>query len=312
MKLSLPGLLLLTALGCHSIGFAQPSKQQEKEPQTSNLFSKLSENSKWQKVAAIPLDFHTWHPQGLTKVGDAFFLTAVKVIRAPRRYERPVNGFDRDTGEGEGLLFRFSAEGKLLDSLRLDHGSIYHPGGIDFDGKNIWVPVCEYRPFGRSIIYRVNPFTMQAAAMDTLNDAIGALAYNRQSSTLVGMNWGSRKFYRWQLRKNRLQLENKKGTVNPHFYVDYQDCTYAGNGRMICSGLRTYQNSTGEKMSLGGLEMIDMQSYNAAMQWPVTEYSAKGTVMSQNPFYIESVNGKLQLFFIPDDNVSVMYIYRLE
>jgi len=74
-------------------------------------------------------------PQGLTKVGDVFFLTAVKVIHAPRRY----------------------------------------PGGIDFDGNNIWVPVCEYRPFGNSIIYKVNPFTMQATAMDTLHDAIGAV-----------------------------------------------------------------------------------------------------------------------------------------
>jgi hypothetical protein len=312
MKHFFPRFLFLAAFTWHSAGFAQTSKQQEKEPETAKLFSKLSENSKWKKIAAIPLDFHTWHPQGLTKIGDTFFLTAVKVICAPRRYEQPVNGFDRDTGEGEGLLFRFNADGRLLDSLRLDHGSIYHPGGIDFDGKNIWVPVCEYRPFGSSIIYKVNPSTMQATAMDTLNDAIGAVAYNRQSSTLVGMNWGSRKFYRWQLKQRRLQLEDKEGTVNPHFYVDYQDCTYAGNGQMICSGLRTYQNSTGAKIRLGGLEMVDMQSYTAAMQWPVTEYSAKGTVMSQNPFYIESVNGKLQLFFIPDDNVSVMYIYRLE
>jgi len=23
---------------------------------------------------------------------------------------------------------------------------VYHPGGIDFDGVNIWVPVAEYRP----------------------------------------------------------------------------------------------------------------------------------------------------------------------
>ena len=39
---------------------------------------------------------------------------------------------------------------------------MYHPGGIDYDGDDIWVPVAEYRPNSRSIVYRVDPETMKA------------------------------------------------------------------------------------------------------------------------------------------------------
>ena len=34
---------------------------------------------------------------------------------------------------------------------------MYHPGGIDYDGRHIWVSVAEYRPNSRSIVYRIDP-----------------------------------------------------------------------------------------------------------------------------------------------------------
>ncbi|MFT3945820.1 MAG: DUF6454 family protein [Agriterribacter sp.] len=71
-----------------------------------------------------------------------------------------------------------------LYSIQLGKDVIYHPGGIDFDGKYIWVPVCEYRPFGKSMIYRVNPETMKATLVTTIPDAIGAVAYNKDNNEL--------------------------------------------------------------------------------------------------------------------------------
>ncbi len=44
-------------------------------------------------------------------------------------------------------------------------GAMFHPGGIDFDGQFIWVPVGEYRPDSRSIVYRVDPVTMAATGV---------------------------------------------------------------------------------------------------------------------------------------------------
>ena len=37
--------------------------------------------------------------------------------------------------------------------LAIGEGSIYHPGGMDYDGKSIRVPAAEYRPNSRAISY---------------------------------------------------------------------------------------------------------------------------------------------------------------
>ena len=63
------------------------------------------------------------------------------------------DGFDRDTGEGVGHLFKLNMKGNLIADLTLGEGSMYHPGGIDYDGQSIWVPVAEYRPNSRAITY---------------------------------------------------------------------------------------------------------------------------------------------------------------
>lgn len=97
-------------------------------------------------VDSIVLDFPSYHTQGLTKVGSHYFLTAVKIKRWPQKYPTPVDKFDRDTGEGKGFLFKFDENGKLIGKTQIGEGSSYHPGGIDFDGNYIWIPVCEYRP----------------------------------------------------------------------------------------------------------------------------------------------------------------------
>ncbi|MGN6491620.1 MAG: DUF6454 family protein [Agriterribacter sp.] len=283
---------------------------------TYEHFSRLNADASWRLVDSIPLNFTTYHTQGLTKVGTFYFLSAVKVIRWPKKYPELKNGYDRDNGEGIGYLFKFSKEGKLVDSIRLGKGVIYHPGGIDFDGSHIWVPVCEYRPLGKSIVYRVDPNTLKAEVVARIPDAIGAVAYNRATNELVGMNWGSRKFYRWKITRNKgitvANLFDEKGCVNPHFYVDFQDCKYAGAGNMICSGLRAYKNAKGEVVRLGGLEMIDMNSFDAGLQLPVTEYTTKGVILTNNPFYVEPAGKALQFYFMPEDDRSTLYIYRME
>ena len=56
---------------------------------------------------------------------------------------------DRSAGVGRGWLFKFTPRA-VAGTAELTDGVVYHPGGIDFDGKNIWVPVAEYRPNSRS------------------------------------------------------------------------------------------------------------------------------------------------------------------
>src|SRR5262245_49285332 len=107
---------------------------------------KLTRAVRWQPVAEIPLGFRTHHPQGMVKIGDTFFVSSVEIVKPTTRYPELRDGYDRDTGEGVGHLFKIDAKGNLLADLKLGEGAIYHPGGIDYDGHHIWVPVAEYRP----------------------------------------------------------------------------------------------------------------------------------------------------------------------
>ena len=45
--------------------------------------------------------------------------------------------------------------GNLVADLPLTEGAMYHPGGVDYDGRDIWVPLAEYRPDSHAIVYRV-------------------------------------------------------------------------------------------------------------------------------------------------------------
>jgi hypothetical protein len=161
--------------------------------------TKLSRGTQWKPVSAVPINFLTHHPQGMVKIGDTLFVSSVEIKEPTKRFPQPVDGYDRDTGVGVGHLFKIDMKGNLIADITLGEGTIYHPGGIDFDGKHIWVPVAEYRPNSRSIVYRVDPETMKAEEMFRFPDHVGGVVHNTDDKTLHGVSWGSRRFYRWSL-----------------------------------------------------------------------------------------------------------------
>ena len=61
------------------------------------------------------------------------------------------------SGKGIWRLFVIDRQGNLKKDIRLGEGTAYHPGGIDYDGQNVWVPAAEYRPSSRAIVYTVDP-----------------------------------------------------------------------------------------------------------------------------------------------------------
>ena len=93
----------------------------------ADRFRRLTRESTWRKADEVRLNFRTYHPQGMAVVGDRFFLSSVEVI-------------DRGEGRGVGHLFEVDFRGNLLRQARLGEGSMYHPGGIDFDGRGSGCP----------------------------------------------------------------------------------------------------------------------------------------------------------------------------
>lgn len=274
----------------------------------------LTRESTWRQVASIPVSFDTHHPQGMVKIGDEFFFSSVEIRRRTRRLSQPSGGYDRDTGEGVGHLFKIDHSGKLLFDLRLGQGTIYHPGGIDYDGTHIWVPVAEYRPNSRSIVYKVDPRTMRATEVLRFADHIGAIVHNTDDRTLHGVSWGSRRFYRWTLDVggrvvNAATPPGQLATPNRSHYVDYQDCKYAGRRRMLCTGVAEIRADGRPPVRLGGLDLVDLQDGRPLHQVPVLLWTAGGLDMTHNPVWTEATASGLRAYFMPEDDRSTIYVY---
>ena len=241
----------------------------------SERVKKLTRGVQWRQVAAIPIKFNTHHPQGMIKVGDTFYVSSVEIKTATKRFAQLQDGYDRDTGEGAGHVFKFDKDGNLLADLAIGEGSAYHPGGMDYDGKWIWVPTAEYRPNSRAIIYRVDPATMKAYEVFRYGDHIGGLVRITRNNTLHGVSWGSRRFYTWALDANDRPTNadtppERLRVANPSGYIDYQDCKYLGGQEALCSGLNMYQmKKDAPRFALGGFEIVDLAANRAVFQMPV-------------------------------------------
>jgi hypothetical protein len=277
--------------------------------------TKLTRDSSWTLVAAVPIAFRTHHPQGMVKIGETLFVSSVEVKVATKRLAQPAGGYDRDTGEGVGHLFKVDMAGHLIADLRLSEGTIYHPGGIDYDGKYIWVPVAEYRPNSRSIVYRVDPDTMTSTEVFRFADHIGAIVHNTDDHTLHGVSWGSRRFYRWMLGSdgkvtNADTSPEKLRTLNASHYLDYQDCKYLGGRRMLCTGVTEMrQTPDAPPFRLGGIELVNVDDGRPVHQVPVLLWTAGGLDMTHNPVWIEPTAIGLRAYFMPEDDTSTLYVY---
>jgi hypothetical protein len=281
----------------------------------SERIARLSRDSAWTLASTIPVAFTTFHPQGMVKIGDTFFVSAVEVRVPAKRFAQPVDGFDRDTGEGVGHLFKIGSDGRLLGEVKLGEGTIYHPGGIDYDGRNIWVPVAEYRPNSRAIVYRVDPPTLRAVEAFRFPDHIGGIVHDTDDNTLHGVSWGSRRFYRWTLdAQNRVTnaaaAPESLRTLNPSHYVDYQDCKYAGGSRMLCTGVAEMrQTPASPPFRLGGIDLVDLRDGRPLHQVPLLLWTPSGMDMTHNPVWIEPTATGLRGYFMPEDDKSTIYIY---
>ena len=269
-------------------------------------------NSVWTAVSARAVGFDTHHPQGMVRVGEALFVSSVEVKAATRRFPAPVDGMDRDAGAGVGHLFKMDLQGRLLSRTTLGEATMYHPGGIDYDGRWIWTSVAEYRPDSRSIVYRVDPDTLQATEVFRFADHLGAIVHDPARRELHAVSWGSRRFHRWTVgSRGEVNPGAVRTSLNPSLYVDYQDCKYVGAGQMLCSGVTEMRPpAAAAPFRLGGLDLVSLDDGRPLHQVPIPLWTTSGLAMSQNPVWIEpNQSGGLRVYFMPEDNQSTLYIY---
>jgi hypothetical protein len=329
--------ILFISLGCTSHLPTEDVRSQDDE--VTFAFKKLTKSNDWKLMEIIDIDFQAFHTQGMVKIDNTYFVSAVEIIEGTDTYGETDQLWDfsltRTEGKGRGWLFKFDEDGHLLAKVELTNKSAFHPGGIDFDGQYIWVPVAEYRPNSKTDIYRVDPKTMEAKLSFRVNDHIGSIIHNPHFDTFHGVSWGGRRLYEWnvQLKSNDLgSILKETWHPNPTHYIDYQDCQYLGINYMLCSGFQKHETPLG-KISLGGIELIDISDEipKVVHMLPVAQYWSVDITnenlpptnaemnIANNPFWVEIIKEQvstdkeiklLRFYFMPDsEKVSKLFIY---
>jgi hypothetical protein len=225
----------------------------------------------------------------------------VQILEPTVKYPTPQGGYDRTPGKGIGHLFVMDRAGHLQKDITLGEGDMYHPGGIDSDGTNIWVPVAQYRPNSSAIIYRVDATTLAVHKQFQVADHFGGIVMDKQTGHLVGNTWGSRRFAEWNLRGKQLRTWD-----NPNFFVDYQDCQHVPNAKMLCAGVTNLPQTpsaggAAATYELGGIAMIDLTTEQVTREIPFQKWSTAGHVATRNPFKLTAEGNHLTMRVAPDN-----------
>lgn len=302
---------------------ASPAQPEHRDNDTTRIFRLLGKNAVWTPVASITVNWPTFHTQGLVKIGQTLYVSAVEVLEPTRRDTAVTTdslydfSIDRTAGSGRGWLFKFTLDGQLLGKVELTDGDRFHPGGIDFDGKHLWVPVAEYRPNSASNVYRMDPESLAVEHVFSVPDHIGGIVHNRDGGTLNGVSWGSRRLYSWDLggQAHPGVPRASSWVPNPQFYIDYQDCHYQGIEYMLCGGVGGYSSPLGS-IAFGGLDLLDLRTRQMVHQVPVNlfvdegEGPKAGLALTHNAFWLEPHGEGLRGYFMTEtDNQAELLVY---
>lgn len=263
-------------------------------------FAGVDRNTNWQLTNTLKLNFPTYHTEGIAFTADHIFLTAVQITEPTVKFPALQDGYDRTPGKGIGHLFVMDQAGNLQKDITLGEGDMYHPGGIDFDGTNVWIPVAQYRPNSSAIIYRVDASTLAVHKQFEVRDHFGGIVKDQQTGHLIGNTWGSRRFAEWDLNGKQLATWQ-----NPNHFIDYQDCQYAAQSKMLCAGITNLPQApsaggTGT-YELGGVAMIDLKTHAVVRDVPFQRWSSAGHVATRNPFKMTADGNHLTMRVAPDN-----------
>jgi hypothetical protein len=323
MVLAMP--MAAVVLGCAGAGAGRQGPDDPgaaRDDARTTMFRRLDRHSNWRLVSQIKMSWPTFHTQGLVKVGDAFFVSSVEVLA-----DRVVTGstdaltdfsIDRTPGAGRGWLFKFDGAGHLLGKVELTEGDRYHPGGIDYDGQRLWVPVAEYRPNSTSQVFAVDPLTLQARKAWTAKDHLGAIVRDRAGGTFHALSWGGRRLYTFAADRADdpdVSVQSRGWSANPQQAIDYQDCHGAGVSYMLCAGVARVPTPAGS-VAVGGIDLVDLRRSRPEHQLPVNVYLDDGAgvkadlVVTGNAFWAEALSDRIRFYFMTEnDNQADLVVY---
>jgi hypothetical protein len=281
-------------------------------------FTNLSRSTKWNLVDKIKFEGDTFEPEGIVRLGDDRYFVSAGEWTVPR--STPTTSADGITTAGAGFahMLVFDGKGKrLADAIITEAGAAeYHGGGIDYDGTYIWSTLAQYRPDSTATLVRMRPDTLQPEPMLRIADHMGAVVHDLSTGNLLTLNWGARSASVWNLNYKPAAppaFTTPRAVIkNPSHYTDYQDCKFLGHSQrygfrpvMLCSGITSLYGTT-----IGGVALVDMETMVPLYEVPLTMVSDRGVLVTKNPMDVAIVDGKLRLYFLPDEHSSTLYVYE--
>ncbi|KAK4103934.1 hypothetical protein N658DRAFT_493412 [Parathielavia hyrcaniae] len=282
-------------------------------------FADLNRSTEWNLVHKVRFEGDTFEPEGIVRLGhDRYFVSAGEWT-VPRSMSATS---DDDTtqkfGAGFAHLIVFDGKGNRLADATITKAddSEYHGGGIDYDGTYIWATLAQYRPDSTATLVRMRPDTLQPEPVLRIADHMGAVVRDLSTGNILTLNWGSRSGSLWDLNyrpEAPPAFAAPRAVVrNPSHYTDYQDCKFLGHSQrygfrpvMLCSGITSLYGT-----AIGGIALVDMETMIPLAEVPLTMVSDRGILVTKNPMDVAIVDGKMRLFFLPDERNSTLYVYE--
>jgi len=215
-------------------------------------------------IHQVPLQFATYHVQGLELTEQFYFVTSV------------------DKEQNRGWLFKIDRQNAKLNSkIELTDSTLIHPGGLQFDGHYLWIPNAEYKSQGRTMIYGVDPNSLEMCTSFPVDDHIGAIASDGKK-LLYGVNWDALHFYTWDFDGHQLNR------IDSPTSMAYQDIKYFA-GKLLCSG---------HKDDDSVIDIIDPENWTLLKRIDLPQDVWKNTLSR------EGMTFDGNLYFLPDDGLD--------
>jgi len=242
---------LPAALNCHK----------GNEISQANALDLLFQSGNVELIQQVPLKFSTYHVQGLDITEQFYFVTSV------------------DRGQDRAWLFKIDRQNaRLISKKELTDGVLIHPGGLQYDGRILWVPNAEYKRQSRTMIYGLDPDTLDIRTSFGVDDHIGAVASDGKN-LLYGVNWDALQFYTWDIDGDQLKK------IDSPTSMAYQDIKYF-SGKLLCSG---------HNDSVSAVDIIDPESWTLIKRFDLPEDRWKSSLSREGMAF----DGNL--YFLPDD-----------
>lgn len=273
--------------------FALSTANAQNLTEQAEAFESISSTAKWSLIGSVELPVDQLKPQGLTKVGDYFY----------------VSGQRRNVSH----LIKINSEGLVQKRITLEHTEQLENTAISFDGESLWLIASPVSPLAESVIYRIDPLELQAEVILQFSHPLDAIIHDSDSHRLHGLHWETGQQFSWEENQAGYEADSATAISYNKRSTDYGDCQHLSTSRLLCSGLMTQMIDDNHQLSAGVIDLMELDSMSRLHQIYLVQTTADNDFFAGQPFFFDAGNAQPpDLYFVISEPAPVLYHYKLE